>query len=255
MAMKDERPLGLKELATYDSPEVVSAALGRFRRRLLVRGILFPVIAAAIIFGSKLFPGIGHSPPLQFDRSRETVAIDAPEIRVGPVRFQAIEARRLDENPLFGVRLIASTEALRPNERLSIEEGVTGFRHACEPLGGFSLTGEPSPPAEVVTRGGSSLLEIIVICPLDSGRVILQVGALSGPGGRSVPRGMLPSLTPGGEGHVGPGSYTQDECAVPLNEVGTCAMPKASGTYRSLGTLTLEFESLNIERRIWRTKP
>jgi hypothetical protein len=249
--MNDERPIGLKELAHYDSPDVVRVALGRFRRRLLIRGVVIPVVVAAVVFVPKIFPGTGHSPQLQFDRSRVRADIYASQLVAGPVRIQVIEGRRLDEDPLFGIRFIASTNALRPNERLSIEEGVTGFTHSCEPVGGFRPGGPPSAGVDVLTRGGNGLVEVVMNCPLDSKSVRLDIGALAGTG--NTPPALGDIL--GGAADRGPGLPTQAECAVPLNELGVCALTKAEGSYRPLGMVTLDMEELRLERRIWRTKP
>jgi hypothetical protein len=53
----EERPLALRDLAQADSPEIVRAALGRFRRRLLVRGMILVLIAAT---GAFLYPRYFH---------------------------------------------------------------------------------------------------------------------------------------------------------------------------------------------------
>ena len=53
----EERPLALSDLAQAESPEIVRAALGRFRRRLLGRGLILALIVATGVF---LYPRYFH---------------------------------------------------------------------------------------------------------------------------------------------------------------------------------------------------
>jgi hypothetical protein len=55
----DERPLALRDLAQADSPEIVRAALARFRRRLLTRGLILVLIVAVGLF---LYPRYHRGP-------------------------------------------------------------------------------------------------------------------------------------------------------------------------------------------------
>lgn len=89
----DERPLALRDLAQADSPEIVRAALGRFRRRLLTRGLILLVIAAVGLF---LYP--------RYHRGPENLSVAIAEGR-GADLYRLIRSDRIEATVLRVARL------------------------------------------------------------------------------------------------------------------------------------------------------
>ena len=254
--MNDEAPLSLAALAETDSPDVVRGALAQFRRRMLARVILFPIAAALIIVVPKLLPGMDPSIQKQFQESgvRQYLARAVP---AGPVLFRVMEARRLDET--FALRFFSTTDALRPEERLTIEGGYTGILHDCEREQPSNLPGPPvGPIAPLSLSGGEArdVVEGLIVCPLGAIRLTLEIGAVYVIAEHAPP--AVPGEPPGPpdpSGGAGPGRHTQEECAVPLNPLNVCAFLKSQGTYRTIATITLDMRQLGVEDAIWRVEP
>jgi len=127
--MSDEQPLRLQDLAEIDSPEVVRAAMRQFRKRVLVRGIWIVGLIAGIIFAAASFQP--RDLPYRFRHGRAEIVgrtIDRP--------FQQItimEVRRIDRRTV-GVRLLATSDALRPGDTIYVREAgekdpLTGAYH------------------------------------------------------------------------------------------------------------------------------
>lgn len=243
--MNDEQaPLSLAELAEVESPEVVRAALSRFRKRLIVRTVLVPLAIAAVFGIPRLLPDTPPSREMQFRMSRTWQDID-DQIARGRVEVVLLDARRLTHDPEFGLRLIARTDALRRGEHLVAEPGFFGL-NTCR--SGPRRPVEPSPPVWVSARGERTLIEMVVICPLGTTHVTIELGAFAGRADALLFGG--PALGgPGDSEPFGPGMHTQAECALPLNE-GVCTLAKRDGSYRVLDELTFDIADLGIEDRI-----
>lgn len=104
----EERPLALRELAQAESPDIVRAALGRFRRRLVTRGLIVLLIAATGLF---LWPRYHRGPEnlsQAIERGRGvdllgTIRTDSVEATVTRVaRLPGADGRTA---PRFGIRL------------------------------------------------------------------------------------------------------------------------------------------------------
>jgi hypothetical protein len=117
----DERPLNLGDLAQTESPEIVRAALGRFRRRLLVRGfILVLAVAAALVLYPRYF-GV-HGDLIHDIRHGHGVVLDR-DIAVGKVHAGVFEVARLGraESPpieRYGVHVVIDAPMIGLNERM-----------------------------------------------------------------------------------------------------------------------------------------
>lgn len=96
----DDRPLKLGDLAQTESPEIVRAALGRFRRRLLVRGLIVVLVVAA---GFALYPRYFavHGDLIHDIQHGHGVTVDRT-LRLGPIDAHVREVARLSraESPL-----------------------------------------------------------------------------------------------------------------------------------------------------------
>jgi hypothetical protein len=138
----DERPLALGELARTESPEIVRAALGRFRRRLFTRGLILVVIAAVAVF---LYPRYFRDVPdlsAEIEHGRGVVIYNATTER--SIRADIVRVARLSPEPViapgqkrverFGIQLFVSGFAGHPDAQLVTllrsdrPRGVLSFR-------------------------------------------------------------------------------------------------------------------------------
>lgn len=251
--MSDERPIGLAELAEVDAPEVVSAALGRFRRRMLVRAVLIPAVVTAIIFLPRLLPEGTHSYQRQFTESRLVHAI-GERLLSGAVDVVVLEARRVDERggDWVGVRFVVTTDELKGQERLSVGEAILGTMESCMP----EVPSGPEPSAPITVFSSSfnptepDVADVVLRCPVGTRRAQVKIGAYYNAADQFVPSVSRP---PNASYPKGPGTHTQEECAVPLNPLGVCALTKAEGSYRPLATITIDLADLGVPMEIWRT--
>lgn len=247
--MKHDRPLGLADLAQTDSPEVVRTALSRFRRRMLLRGVLIPAVIAGIIIVPRLLPGTGASFQQRYreaDKRQGVVTV----LATGKTGVVALEAARLDKDT-FAIRFVVTTTELRGKERLAVGEGVTGVSFSCEPERRGPL---PPAPEQVVPSNFDipkpGTAELLLLCPVGTRRATIDIGALYRVEDYYNPAtGPPPTFEP-----KGPGAQTQEECAVPINPIGVCAMTKAEGTYRELTQATFDTVQLGIRPDIWRNR-
>jgi hypothetical protein len=117
------RPLSLGVLAHTESPELVRAALGRFRRRLLVRGlILILAIAAGLVlypryFGVKgdLIHDIAHAPGPNNIQLINAGDYDVLLSKVGRIHADEFRPAR------FGMDMRVDRRDLGLNERVDVE--------------------------------------------------------------------------------------------------------------------------------------
>lgn len=251
--MSDERPLGLAELAEVDAPEVVSAALGRFRRRIFVRAVLIPAVVTAIVLLPRLLPEAIHSNQRQFTESRRVHAI-GERLASGAVDVVVLEARRVDERDQVwvGVRFLVTTDELKGRERLSVGEPILGTMESCMP----EVPSGPEPPAPITVFSSwfnatdPDVADVVLRCPVGTRSARVQIGAYYNAADQFDPSSGNPPPT---SDPKGPGTHTQEECAVPLNPLGVCALTKAEGSYRSLATITIDLADLGVPAEIWRT--
>ncbi len=96
----DDRPLALGDLAQTESPELVRAALGRFRRRLLVRSlVVLLAIGAAVV----LYPRYFEKPKELQQEILEARGIDLlREVAGGFVDATVVRAARLSKVEFVG---------------------------------------------------------------------------------------------------------------------------------------------------------
>jgi hypothetical protein len=122
----DERPLALGELAHAESPEIVRAALGRFRRRLFTRTLILVLIAAvAVVLYPRYFPDV---PDLsaEIEHGRGVVIYNSTTER--SIRADIVRVARLSPEPViapgekrverFGIQLFVDGFAGHPDAQL-----------------------------------------------------------------------------------------------------------------------------------------
>ena len=250
--MSDDRALGLRELSDVDAPEVVSAALSRFRRRMFVRAVLVPALAVGVFFLSRALPSRSPTVQRQFAEARQGQALGV-RLMTGAIDVVALEAKRVQDRDgdWVGLRVVVTTDALRGKERLSVGEPILGVSESCRP-------NEPSgrlPPAPVSIYAwgygvtAPDVADVVLKCPIGTRGARIEVGAYYSVHDNYDPSSGSP---PPVSEDKGPGTHTQEECAVPLNPLGVCAMTKAEGSYRALGTIDIDFPTIGVGREIWR---
>ena len=121
----DERPLALRELAQAESPEMVRAALGRFRRRLLTRALILVLIAAVGLF---LYP--------RYHRGPENLSVAIAQgrgadlyrvIRNDPIEATVVRVARLSRQESdpngsverFGIQLFVRPLTSYPDQQIA----------------------------------------------------------------------------------------------------------------------------------------
>jgi hypothetical protein len=119
----DERPLALRDLAQADSPELVRAALGRFRRRLLVRGLILVLIAAIGLF---LYPRYFRSAgDLSSEIAHGRGVAVYNTVKAGTTEATIFRVARLSRERLtgeagegFGIHLVVTINPPEPAEEI-----------------------------------------------------------------------------------------------------------------------------------------
>jgi len=136
----DERPLPLGALAQTESPEIVRAALGRFRRRVLLRGlVLLLAIGAAFV----LYPRYFGEPKELAQEIRDARGVillqkvDGSSVQATIARAARLSHDQVPGKERFGLHVIAITlkssaldnqlvTLLRPSEKNGVLEVVAG---------------------------------------------------------------------------------------------------------------------------------
>jgi hypothetical protein len=136
----DERPLALGELAQADSPEIVRAALGRFRRRLLMRGLILVLIGALALF---LYPRYFHNTgdlTSEIERGKGVVlygTVKAKNAEATIFRVARLPQEHIGGGPAverFGIHLIVRSISSHPNAqtvsllRKDVDRGILSVR-------------------------------------------------------------------------------------------------------------------------------
>jgi hypothetical protein len=138
----DDRPLALDVLAKTESPEIVRAALGRFRRKLLVRGLILALIVATGVF---LYPRYVRPDPGLDSEIRHGRSVTLfHTVKAGAVEATIFAGARLSNEVLapdqrigrYGLRINITSESVRPDEQLllavapDLERGVLQIQTA-----------------------------------------------------------------------------------------------------------------------------
>lgn len=118
----DDRPLALGELAQADSPEIVRAALARFRKRILVRGLVVVLIVAA---AALLYPRyFGSKGPIVQEIADARGVILGGNVQSDQVEATIFKMARLSDVPSqtplrrYGFHLILRASFTKPGEQL-----------------------------------------------------------------------------------------------------------------------------------------
>jgi hypothetical protein len=154
-----EPPLRLTDLADVESPDVVRAALSRFRRRTVVWSLW---IVGALTAAFLLIPGytsVRNDPHVLLARSPGTVS--GAVIHVGPIEATLFEVVRVNKS-VFAIHLFVTDSALKSQEQLAALNvtGIYSGNGLFPP--GFSLSAGKSVEVWSVNRPGSP----IVVIPL-----------------------------------------------------------------------------------------
>lgn len=223
MSEHEERPLRLEELADVESVDVMRAALRRFRRRTLVRGIL--VILVLLALPATLRGLSEKDDPFQVKLGRARAHQVGRILHQGDLTVIVLEARRLqveDMRPEYEPgRSPIETEG---NRMLHLVVTASGILND-ETLAKSPLTISP----EAAPRDGrrdERALELWVPFARGQTQIEFDVAALTGRSG----------------GSRGPGSHSADQCAIPLNPVGVCELLKEEG--RIIGHVSIDLSLL-----------
>jgi hypothetical protein len=142
----DERPLALRDLAHEESPELVRAALGRFRRRLFTRGLILVLIAAVALF---LYPRYHHdtgdlrseieqSHGVTIFNTTKAGSVDSTILRVARLSRRTVAPGNAIER--YGIHLVVTSVPTGPPEQMEsynqivpllrsdFDRGVISFR-------------------------------------------------------------------------------------------------------------------------------
>jgi hypothetical protein len=169
-------------------------------------------------------------------------------VRDGPVQVILLDARRLAPDEV-GLHLVITADGLSSSEELVAQPGLSGTIEVF-PVGGYGAV--PPPPPQMTTTGRGTALEAWVALAPGIERVSFDVAALflrrtSGPGPPPPIRSDVrpPSAFAG----ISAPATGPHFCAVPLNDVGQCALYKDEG--RLLATVRLDLSALGVPAWIW----
>ena len=151
-----EPPLRLSELADVDSPEIVKAALRRFRRRVFVWTVWLVIAVLAALLLAPTFNRERNDLRLQFLRApgEATGAI----IHQGPYDATILNVVRLNKLQ-YGVHLVATARSLEAGLQQLV---YTGSIQDNKPVGGFSVESVDGRSTEVwyLGRAGNPVVVI-----------------------------------------------------------------------------------------------
>lgn len=224
------QPLGLAEVVDSGCPAIVRAALGRFRRRVLIWAA-WAIVGGGVAYGLFLFfawPGSGQPTAVRFASEPSGVGVGSI-IEEGPVHVLVLEAKLLEHE--VGVRLLVTAERLEPDERVvtGLTSGVVEVFHP-ERGGTGPSDHPPAPPGiDLLTEIARDKVEILVTFEPGTERLAFDVGAAaSPPAATNGPPGQLPP-PPAGIVFGGPDQGI-----------------------RPLATVRLDMPKIGIPRSIWR---
>jgi hypothetical protein len=233
--MREDEPIAtLAELGQVESPEVVRAAMRRFRRRLLLWG---SVVTAAVIGLVLVVTAPTVTPWLPARMADAGPVWVMQRVEQEPIQVLVLDAARLEES--YVLRLVVSADSLDQTEGVFVAQRFAVWDPEAEPEAPPAEEDVPPPPAGPAAMGGvistadsgfgaGSVQEVWVEVPLGSRRLTLTVGA-GVPAGIGADSGMAPG--PMVEGLLGP--------------------PTEPGTERVLGEVELDVAALGINEEVW----
>jgi hypothetical protein len=118
----EDRPLSLRDLASAESPDVVSAALRRFRRRTVIRGAWVAGLVLASLLVLPLLPGERPSLPERYYAS--PIVSVAQEASRGPFTVTVLDGARFDRET-GALHLLARTRTALPIGIAAVYRGVS----------------------------------------------------------------------------------------------------------------------------------
>lgn len=116
------RPLNLRDLALEESPDVVSAALKRFRRRTLTRGAWVAALVLGALLVLPLLPA-ERSLPERYYGSGAIVPV-AESASMGPITVTVLDGARLDRET-GALHLLATTRTALPVAIVEVYRGAS----------------------------------------------------------------------------------------------------------------------------------
>jgi len=234
MPEDEDRPLRLADLADVQSPDIMRAALSRFRRRTIIRGLAIALVFLAL---PPLFRGLDPPESTWIEKVARAHTIEIGRVvDADGFRVVVLDARRLrDEDaekeeeegfpppPLFVegnrvIHVVIVAEGIRMDEQLVVGDPLL-----------FGPTDVERDP-----RRGTRAVEAFLPYAQGQRRIGVPLYALTG--------------AEVGTGERGPGLHTQQECAIPLNPLGVCELLKGEG--RSIGSVTLDLTDLGVPDRV-----
>lgn len=224
-ANEGERPLGLRELAEVDSPEIVRAALRRFRRRTAIRALW---IAGALLVATVILP---------FLRGRTTVdrfahapgELTRAVVSSGPIHVLLLETKRLDKDSV-GLHILTVADGLRPDEQLAVNPDPSHFL-----------------PPPLTFRSALRGVRQVTQFGTPRSRGVVEQYLILYPGTRTIEIGVSAAL-PAGPGEEeetlprGPRPMTEEDFLFPYRP----------GTFRRIGTVVIDLQTLGVPATIWR---
>lgn len=219
-----ERSRPLSVLAEVEPPEVVKAALRRFRRRALLTILLVAlVVAAGVMIVANRGPGSVEERFPVAERADVGRVLDDAEAPVA-----VLSVARLDPES-YGVHLVALADELRPGE--VIMAGSVA-RSEVSPTGSIGDDG----CLEVTVGTPAESLEMWIVAPI--GTESLQIELVAGV--PSHPTAAYSATTIGPADPDGP-------C-----ELGLLLPGGLRGRARPLASVEIDMEALGVPRPIWK---
>jgi hypothetical protein len=221
----DERPLPLRALADVESPEVLRAALRRFRRRTVWR------VAGAILLVVALPTFLRGLSEQRHGPTEAEIRARAPSVRVDRVvkgkhttvlLLEVTDLRELHPETADGLppypgthelRIAVTATGIRKNEQLSF---------STDPFTAVGINGPYIGPPVAVADGA------VDFSPGYTKTIRVHILAVTGEDG----------------GERGPGTHTREQCAIPLNPLGVCEFLKVEG--RQIDVINIDVATLPL---------
>lgn len=239
--MREDEPIvDLAELRQVESPEVVHAAMRRFRRRLW----LWAVVVVAAVVGVVLVVTAPSVTPWLPTRMAQAGPLEVMErLEQGPVQVLVLDAARLEDS--YVLRLVVDAAGLDPSEGVFVGERFAVWDPDAhpEPPGAAEEDVPPPPPGPPTDLGGvvsiassgfgtGAVQEVWIEVALGNPRPTVTVAA-------GVP--ARPGSEPDGPSDLGATDFPSE----------ILGPPTEPGTDRVLAEVELDVREFGIDHHVW----
>lgn len=240
--MREDEPIvDLAELRQVESPEVVHAAMRKFRRRLR----LWAVVVVAAVVGVMLVVTAPSVTPWLPTRMAQAGPVEVMErVEQGPVQVLVLDAARLEDS--YVLRLVVDAQGLDPTEGVFVGQRFAVWVPEADPEvpGAREEDVPPPPPGPPTDLGG-----VLTIADSGFGAGAVQEVWIEVALGSARPTVTIAAGVPA---RPGPGEPPTSDLVTSDLASELLGPPTEPGTERILAEVELDVRELGVDDRVWR---